>query len=127
MLNPFTFDTSARATSLDVTDLRARLVALDSSAVVYYDAAGQSCIVDKSTAWTQAQVNAVKNAITNSATLTSELDAQYQIDAWPVVQRALVLALIDQLNVIRAALPTPLPDITPAQALAAVRAKAGTL
>jgi hypothetical protein len=46
---------------------------------------------------------------------------------WPIALRALVLTLIDQLNVIRAALPTPLPAITPAQALAAIRTKAGTL
>lgn len=53
--------------------------------------------------------------------------AQMDVDNFPLQTRAIILALIDQLNVIRAALPTPKPDITPAQALAAVRAKAGTL
>jgi len=53
--------------------------------------------------------------------------AQQRIDSWPIEYRALVLALIDQLNTIRAALPSPLGPITPAQALAAVRTKAGTL
>lgn len=59
--------------------------------------------------------------------IDDEKNAQGEIDAWPIVTRALVLALIDQLNVIRAALPTPLPAIAPAQAIAAIRLKAGTL
>jgi hypothetical protein len=54
-------------------------------------------------------------------------DAQLHVDSFSILQKAIVLALIDQLNVIRAALPTPLSAITPAQALAAIRAKAGML
>ena len=58
-------------------------------------------------------------------------DAQRQVDAFPNALQAVVLALIDQLNVIRGDLRglgvTGRPDITPAQALAAIRAKAGTL
>jgi hypothetical protein len=56
-----------------------------------------------------------------------QLDAQAFIDALPIWAKAEALAIIDQLNVIRAALPTPLGAITPTQALAAIRAKAGTL
>lgn len=55
------------------------------------------------------------------------LDAQALIDTMSIFNKARDLALIDQLNVIRAGLPTPLGPITPAQALAAIRAKAGTL
>jgi len=54
-------------------------------------------------------------------------DAQALIDAAPILTKAIVLALIDQLNVIRAALPVPLGPISPAAAIAAIRAKAGTL
>jgi hypothetical protein len=53
--------------------------------------------------------------------------AQAFIDTLPIWAKALALALVDQLNVIRAALPAPLPAITVAQAIAAIRAKAGTL
>jgi hypothetical protein len=60
-------------------------------------------------------------------TLASQQDAQIQVDAIPLVTKAIVLALIDALNVVRAGLPTPLPPITPAQALAAIRQKAGQL
>lgn len=56
-----------------------------------------------------------------------QLDAQAFIDALPIWAKALALALIDQLNIIRAGLPVPLGAITPAQAIAAIRAKAGTL
>jgi hypothetical protein len=39
------------------------------------------------------------------------------------LQRAVLLTILDQLNTIRAALPTPLSAITPAQAKTAVQAK----
>jgi len=60
-------------------------------------------------------------------TAQSQKDAQSRIDGIEIVLKAIVLALIDQLNVIRAALPSPKPPITPAQALQAIRDKAGTL
>jgi hypothetical protein len=56
-----------------------------------------------------------------------QLDAQAFVDTLPIWAKALALALVDQLNVIRAALPAPLGPITVAQAIAAIRAKAGTL
>ena len=73
------------------------------------------------------QITAMQAAIDTAPALTPQRAAQNEIDRWPIAQRALVLALIDELNTIRAALPTPLGPRTPAQALAAVRAKAGTL
>lgn len=60
-------------------------------------------------------------------TATDQESARLQVDAVPLLEKAIVLALIDQLNVIRAALPTPLGALSPAQAIAAIRAKAGTL
>jgi hypothetical protein len=54
-------------------------------------------------------------------------DAQALIDGAPILTKAIVLALIDEINLIRAALPVPLGPRTPAQAIAAIRAKAGTL
>lgn len=84
-------------------------------------------IVDKATAWTGADVLAAQAAVDAAAVTTPQLEAQHAIDSMEIATKALALALIDQLNVIRAALPTPLGAITPAQAVAAIRAKAGTL
>jgi hypothetical protein len=86
-----------------------------------------SVTLDKDTDWTPQQVSGTQNAINSAPADTQQLRAQFDVDSWPVVTKALVLALIDQLNTIRAALPTPLPAITPAQAIAAIRTKAGTL
>ena len=51
--------------------------------------------------------------------------AQGEIDNWPVMIKALVLALVDEINILRQA--ASLSARTPAQALAAIRAKAATL
>lgn len=81
----------------------------------------------KATAWSVGDLAAAQTALDTTAALSPQLSAQRTVDAFPIETRALVLAIIDQLNVIRAALPTPLAAITPAQAIAAIRTKAGTL
>lgn len=83
--------------------------------------------VDKLTTWTGPQTTAVQSAVTAALDATPQSDAQNAIDNMPIFDKAILLALIDQLNTIRAALPVPLGPITPAQAAAAVRAKAATL
>jgi hypothetical protein len=77
--------------------------------------------------WSAPDIAATQTLIDNAPPLTPQMLAQRTIDAYPIEVKALVLALIDQLNVIRAALPSPLQPITPAAALAAIRQKAGTL
>ncbi len=86
-----------------------------------------SVTVQKPSVWTAPQITAVQAAVTACAPATDQTNAQNQIDAMSIFDKAIVLAIIDQLNVIRAALPAPLGGITPAQAVAAVRAKAATL
>ena len=78
----------------------------------------------KATAATLLTIVAVDAA---AQAVQDQLDAQAQIDALPIWAKALALALVDQLNVIRAALPIPLGAITPTQAIAAIRVKAGAL
>ena len=98
----------------------------------------QQVIVTKPAAWTSAEITAVQSAVTAAADDTPELDAQYQIDNWPISQKAFALALIDELNsmnaniaqlnaVAKTTLPFSTATITPAMAIAAIRIKAGTL
>jgi hypothetical protein len=119
--------TSARTTEPDPGSLLAQLQSLDASALVAHVLGTQVYRVKKDTAWLPGHITTAQNTIDTAPATTPQLLAQSEIDHWPISVKALVLALIDQLNTIRAALPTPLPAITPAQALAAVRAKAGTL
>lgn len=87
----------------------------------------QHFTLKKTAPWVAAEISAAQNLLDTFAALTPQLAAQRAIDAMSIDDKARDLALIDQFNVIRAALPTPLGAITPAQALAAARAKAGTL
>lgn len=57
----------------------------------------------KANLWTPAEITAVQSAIDAATVLTPQLAAQRAIDSFPIEYKALVLALIDALNVIRAA------------------------
>lgn len=81
----------------------------------------------KTAPWAPAEIAAAQTVLDTAAVATPQLTAQHEIDVLPIWAKAIVLALIDQLNIIRAALPTPLPAITPAQAITAIRNKAATL
>lgn len=119
--------TRAAATFPDPANLYPAVAAVIGSQFVLFqdfrDDGSKPVLIDKATPWLPAEITAVQSAVTNAPAAP----APFQADALPLVWKAIVLALIDQLNVIRAALPTPKPDITPAQAIAAIRAKAGTL
>jgi hypothetical protein len=121
--------TSARPTEPDALSLRVALRTIDPTADVQHQSGQPTYVVKKAgeVEWTEPQITSAQNVIDTVAASTPQLTAQAEIDTWPIAQKAFALALIDQLNVIRAALPTPKPDITPAQAIAAIRAKAGTL
>lgn len=119
--------TSLRTTDPSSSVLLAQLRALDASAACFPEPGSRSYVVKKGSAWTAQQIAAVQSLIDNAVANSPQLTAQTEIDNWPLSLQALVLTLIDQLNVLRAALPSPLAAITPAQALTAVRTKAGTL
>lgn len=116
--------TTTRPTVPDPASLLAQLRSLDASAGV----AVLSLTlyrVKKETAWTGPQIAAAQNAIDTAPASSPQLAAQAWIDAMPLGEKAFVLALIDQLNVLRGF--HSLAAITPAQAISAIRAKAGTL
>lgn len=118
--------TSSRSTEPDPASLLAQLRALDASAGVQHEP-DRGYTIKKATVWTNAQRTAAQNVIDTAPAATPQLAAQAQIDALPLYEKAFILALIDQINVLRAALPAPLPAITPAQAIAAIRNKAGQI
>ena len=105
----------------------AEVTSLDATAGVQHAPGTAAYTIKKATGWTAPQIAAAQTVIDGAPGLTAELTAQALVDTLPIIQQAIVLALIDQLNVIRGALPVPLGAITPAQAIAAIRAKAGAL
>lgn len=119
--------TTARSTEPDFASLVAQLKALDATAGVQHQAGSATYLLKKATPWSVPQIAAAQTAIDSAPASTPALTTQAVIDALPILEKAIVLALIDQLNVIRASLPSPLPAITPAQAITAIRSKAGTL
>src|SRR4051812_30374690 len=109
--------TVTRTTEPDAAALFTQLRALDASVGVQHAARTPTYTLKKATAWTAGQITAAQNALETAPVSSAPLAAQALIDAWPIELRALALALVDQLNVIRAALPTPLAAITPAAAI----------
>lgn len=82
-------------------------------------------IVTKETAWQAGDITTVQSAVTAAVDATPQTEAQATVDQMSIFQKAIVLALLDEINILRAALS--LTARTPAQAIAAVRNKAGTL
>ncbi len=119
--------TSSRTTTPDFGTVLRQLRVIEATAGVWYTPGVPEYLVTVNAALTPTQITAVQNVIDTCVAASPELSAQTEIDNWPIMFKAFALALIDQLNVIRAKLPTPLAAITPAQALAAIRAKAGNL
>jgi hypothetical protein len=118
--------TAARATEPDPPSLLTALRALDATAGVQHTA-GPSYILKKATVWTAPQITAAQTVIETAPASSPQLTAQAFVDQMSVYDKARDLATIDALNVIRNLLPVPLGPISILQALAAIRAKAGTL
>lgn len=118
--------TSPRQTIPDRPSLLAALQGLDPTAWVQFSPDG-AYVFEKATAWTAPQIAAAQNALDTAPAATPQLTAQAEIDRMSIFEKAIVLTILDQFNVVRSKLAPPLPDITVAQMIAAIRAKAGTL
>jgi hypothetical protein len=118
--------TATRVPPISLAALNVALRAADPTAGVV-TIVGAVVTVKSNTAWSPARIAAAQTILDTAPELTPQTRAQLQVDQLPIEFKALVLALIDELNIIRAALPTPLAARTPAQAIAAIRAKAATL
>jgi len=119
--------TSTRFTEPDLPTLVAQLRAVDTTIGIGPRLGGGPFVVKKTTAWTTQQITAAQTVIDTAPATSDQLTAQALIDAMPIYDRARDAVIVDQFNVIRARLPTPLPDITAQQVITAIRNKAGQL
>lgn len=141
--------TANRATEADPATLFSQLRALDATAGIQHDPGTQTYVLKKLTDWTSGQITAAQNVLDTAPATSPELTAQALIDAMPVFEKAILLTIIDELNILRdwimsfkaataaatslanlqtrVAALSNMPDRTPAQAIQAVRDKAGTL
>ena len=115
----------ARQTEPDETELIKNLRALDATAGVQHVIGTTIYNIKKSTPWLPAHITAATTQIQNTVATSPQLTAQQLVDKFPIVTKALILALIDEINILRAA--AGLPERTPAQAITAIRNKAATL
>lgn len=67
--------------------------------------------------------------VTDAAALhgQDQKDVKAYVDTMALIDQAINLTILDQVNLLRSKLPTPLGAITPAQWIAAVKAKVDTL
>jgi hypothetical protein len=84
-----------------------------------------SVTVQKPSVWTGPQTTAVQSAVTAAPAQTPQTDAQNKIDDMGIFEKAILLTINDELNLLRTATATATK--TPAQMAALVRAKAATL
>jgi hypothetical protein len=119
--------TAARTTEPDLASLVAQLRALDATAGIQHQPGSQAFVIKKNTAWTGANITAAQNALDTAPASTPQLTAQADIDAMPLATKAAFLLILDRFNLIGTKLTPPLPNVTPAQFLQAIRDKAATL
>lgn len=120
---------SSRDTFPDIIPLVAQIKVLttDSNAIIYFVniADYKHYIIDTITIITPSLLTTIQNALDTASEYTSQRQAQDKIDSWSIEIKALVLTLIDEINILRNL--AGLQSRTPAQAIAAIRNKAGTL
>jgi hypothetical protein len=102
-----------------------RIAVADPEAGVSF--AGDSYTVKKETAWTEPNIIAAREAILNAPASTPQTQAQQEIDRFSIKDKAVILTILDQFNLIRSKLIPPLAEVTPQQMISAIRTKAGNL
>lgn len=108
--DPVAMLTAIRAVTGDPT---ATLITLD----------GTTGHAKKTTDWTPAQIASAQNILDTAAPLTPRLAAQRDVDNITLMLKALVLALVDEINILRTHASIALPARTPQQAITAIRNK----
>jgi hypothetical protein len=112
--DPATLQANVRAALNDGT------VGISAIDATHYDA-------DKDSPWTAADFAACQGAIDACPAQTPQSLVKAYLDNQALVDRAIDLTILDQVNLIRSKLPTPLIAITPQQWINAVKNKVDTL
>jgi hypothetical protein len=124
----FSFFQTTRTTMADPVTLVANVRAAVSDATADCFANDPThYIATKATPWLPADVAACQSVIDACPTATPQSLVKAYLDAQPLVERARDLTILDQVNLIRSKLPTPLVAITVAQWINAVKAKVDAL
>lgn len=119
--------TSTRTTEPDPASLLAACRAFDVSIGIQHAVGSSVWQMKKNSLWQPGQIAAAQQQIELAPASSPQLTAQAQIDAMSIYDLAQNLAILDAINVCRAALQPPLPAITGAQMKQAMRDKAGEL
>lgn len=109
----------------DIDSLLNTLRGSDPTAGIQHILLTSKYIIKKEAAWTALQITNTNNAIINAPNASPQLSAQSEVDHYSIMMKALVLTLIDEINILRGQLG--LAPRTPAQAIQAIRNKAATL
>jgi hypothetical protein len=120
--------TSTRTTRPDNIAMTAAVrTAVGDPTAVLLSFDGVTATGKKATAWTAAQIDAAQAIFDTADELSPQVVAQREIDRFPIEFRALVLTLIDEVNILRTHAAIGLAPRTPTQAITAIRNKASTL
>lgn len=120
--------TSTRTTRPDNVAMTASVrTAVSDPVAVLISFDGVTAVGKKATDWTVPQIASAQSIFDTTAELTSQVAARQEIDRWPIMFRALVLALVDEINILRTHAAIGLAARTNNQAITAIRNKADTL
>lgn len=109
----------------DYESLFNSLRALDPTVGIQHDPVTLVYKLKKNTAWAPAHIIAAQNEIDNAPDASPQMDASGLINHLSIAQQATVLAIIDEINILRA--QHSLNPRTPQQAFQAIKDKALTL
>lgn len=117
--------TSTRTTPPDINSLNALIRSTIGDNSVVSDTIPGQFQVKKNTSFTPSNITTIQNIIDTAPNQSPQLTAQNIIDNMPIFEKALLLTLLDQINVLRTR--AGLATISVQQAIQGVRDKAGTL
>lgn len=118
---------SNKPSLVDYVALRAAVIAITGDNTTNVFNLGDGWKGKKNSIWTQNEIDQVTTAINNAILLTAINRQQQAIDNMSVTDKAIILTILDQFNLIRSKLSPSLGAITIPQMIQAVRDKAGSL